>query len=125
MGSIQRKYDEMMLREILRSDSQPAIIFVEWMHNYYYLTGTNVDEYHAMNGQEWQWSTWQDESHNFLATYYEIPMVSARDGLLHSIFLSSAETNLGPRWNVSAVFNDGLHPTAFGHVLLAQIVVSF
>jgi len=77
--------------------------------------------YLTKQGLEWDYSTWEDESYTFLASYYEVSMVSLRSALLHSSEIeSTSDVPIGPRLKAKDLFRDAVHPTDLGYALWSQ-----
>ena len=64
-----------------------------------------------------EYPAWAEDGMTRLAQYYGVPAVSLRDALFHE--LKAAD----PRFPVKQVFHDRHHPGAWGHSLMAQMVV--
>jgi len=120
---------ERMLRKLLRMPKQPAIIIVNTME----LMPPNVHSLHFsgekafLDGYSSGPASAEDMSFLYpsppedeitqLALYYGVPTVSLRSALFHELKSGS------PRFPVKEVFHDRHHPGAWGHSLMAQMVV--
>jgi len=130
-ATVRKSFDEAVLRSLLEHAKSPAVMFLNWFYDKAFFeaqqatiqAGDPGPTFLSTNGLEWKYGTWEDDSYNFLSTYYEISMVSGRSALLHSTDLDSvAGASLGPRFKSTDVFIEGLHPTILGHALLSQVV---
>mmetsp|Transcript_95497 Transcript_95497/g.165898 ORF Transcript_95497/g.165898 Transcript_95497/m.165898 type:complete len:821 (-) Transcript_95497:23-2485(-) len=121
---VNRHYAEQLLRDVLRAPHSPAVLIVAWLNDYWWDTEDAADML-THNGLAYRFGTLQDEAYEFLAMYYEISMMSARNALLHSTFVTTASSNLAPGWNHTNILRDRLYPTAAGHNLLGQLAVNF
>mmetsp|Transcript_82289 Transcript_82289/g.156431 ORF Transcript_82289/g.156431 Transcript_82289/m.156431 type:complete len:859 (+) Transcript_82289:227-2803(+) len=121
---INRYYAEAFLRELLAEPHAPAVLIVAWLNDHWWKTSTAHDM-SMHTGMAHRWGTWQDEVYQFLAMYYEISMVSGRNALLHSMFVSTANPYLEPRFNHTELVTDRLHPTPLGHNVFGQLVIRF
>lgn len=88
---------EGLLRRILYSESQPAVMVI---NNMFYDSGFNAQAYH-----------------NQIAKAYELPILSIKDSLYPEILDKNLEA--------SALTPDNLHPNDSGHRLISEMISSF
>ncbi len=124
---------ERMLRKLLAMPRQPALVLVNTMELFppkskcancamaftgpkAYLDGYS-DGAPSKEDMLFEYPAWAEDGMTRLAQYYGVPAVSLRDALFHE--LKAAD----PRFPVKQVFHDRHHPGAWGHSLMAQMVV--
>lgn len=124
---------ERMLRKLLRMPRQPAVIIVNTMElfppkaackscgmafsgNKAYLDGYS-DGAPSTEDMGFEYPAWAEDGIARMARYYGVPCVSLRDALFHEL---KAQDRAFP---LKQVFHDRHHPGAWGHSLLAQMVV--
>ena len=124
---------ERMLRKLLRMPRQPAVILVNTMElfpprdacpacgmafsgNKAYLDGYS-DGAPSAEDMRFEYPAWAEDGIARMGRYYGVPTVSLRDALFHE--LKARE----PTFPLKQVFHDRHHPGAWGHSLLAQMVV--
>lgn len=88
---------EGLLRKILLSKKDMAVLIV---NSVYYNNGKNVQE-----------------SHNLIAKYYELPVVSMKQGIYEEV--------LSGRMKKEEITSDDLHPNDMGHQLMAHIIIGY
>lgn len=88
---------EGLLRKILYSESQPAVMVI---NNMFYDSGFNAQA-----------------SHNEIAIAYELPILSVKDSLYPEILDKNLEA--------SSLTPDNLHPNDTGHRLISEMISSF
>lgn len=119
-----------MLRKLLLMPSRPAIIIVNTMELFPPSRGGHlafegnkpfVDGYSEGTAQPsdltFEFPSYAEDSIAQLAAYYAVPTVSLRNALFREL---KANSSLFP---LKRVFHDRHHPGAWGHSLMAQMVV--